>query len=379
MTQHDKTAAAAAGQDAGARVASGEAWAEFCDALKAAGQVIHSDKAPADAFNVAEGYRYLTRLLRAGLESGLEFGDPDFPVLRCPCHETIKMGADNPDNFYQSAPINPAHDYLISGTRGTVDYLGFGTVINRYATSGTMETTGYVDASELEIGDDGRIELVLSQRERPGNWLPMSAETNQVNVRQTFQDRVGERRAEITIRRLDAGDARPAPLTPDRLVKGLGAATRSVGMIATLFENWAESFLPHLNELPPADQAYCQAIGGDPNIYYFHSAWQLAEDEMLVIEAPDIPECQTWNFQLDNWWMESLDYRYHRIHVNKHSAHYEADGGVKIYVAHENPGHPNWVETAGHREGTMCFRWIRADRHPPVSCRVAKFSRGGDA
>ena len=36
-----------------------------------------------------------------------------------------------------------------------------------------------------------------------------------------------------------------------------------------------------MNELPPADQAYCQLIGGDPNIFYFHSAWKLAEDEVF--------------------------------------------------------------------------------------------------
>ena len=144
-----------------------------------------------------------------------------------------------------------------------------------------------------------------------------------------------------------------------------------------IFEDWAESFLPTLNELPPADQAYCQKIGGDPNIYYFHSAWKLEDDEVMVIEADEIPECQTWNFQLDNWWMESLDYRHHQIHVNKHTAHYEDHGGVRLVVAHTDPGVPNWIETAGHNVGTMCWRWIGASVHPPVSCRVIKQSELG--
>ena len=50
-----------------------------------------------------------------------------------------------------------------------------------------------------------------------------------------------------------------------------------------------------------------------------------APGEVLEIRAPRIPECQTWNFQLDNYWMESLYYRYHRITVNKHTARYEDD------------------------------------------------------
>ena len=89
------------------------------------------------------------------------------------------------------------------------------------------------------------------------------------------------------------------------------------------------------------------------------------------------PECFTWNFQLDNHWMESLDYRYHRITINKHTAQVRDDGSVQIVVAHEDPGVPNWIETAGHRHGTMCFRWIRAADHPQPQTRVVKLAELG--
>jgi hypothetical protein len=356
------------------KVIDGTAWEEFCDALKAAGKIVQSQKAPADAFNQAEGYRYLTRLLRGGLESFLEFRDPAFPQLRCGAHETIKLGADNPDNRYESCSINPQYDYRIYGSRGSVDYLGFGSVINKYATGGGMETTGYIDAREMTIEADGSFELLVSQRQHPGNWLAIGPQTNSINVRQTFQDRVNEKPAELKIERIGASDERPEPLSAEKLLRGLQGATMFVHGSAKMFEDWSESFLPTLNQLPPADQAYCQAIGGDPNIFYFHSAWELADDEVLLIEAPVIPACQTWNFQLNNWWMESLDYRHHTIHVNKHSAHYEADGSVKVYVAHTDPGKPNWIETAGHRIGTMCWRWIGAQEHPLLNVRVVKFA-----
>ncbi|MGI9283102.1 MAG: DUF1214 domain-containing protein [Endozoicomonas sp.] len=356
------------------KVIDGRVWEEFCDALKEAGKIIQSEKAPKDAFNQAEGYRYLTRLLRGGLESFLEHRDSAFPQLRCGCHETIKLGADNPDNRYESAPIDPRYDYRITGSRGTVDYLGFGTVINKYASGGTMETTGYLDARQMDIDENGTVELIISQKEHPGNWLPMGPETNSINVRQTFQDRVSEKPAELKIERIGVEQDRPDPLTADKLERSLQGAIAFVKGSTQLFENWSESFLPTNNRLPPADQAFCQAIGGDPNIFYFHSAWSLADDEVLVIEAPEIPECQTWNFQLDNWWMESLDYRHHTIHVNKHTAHYEPDGSVRVVVSHTNPGVPNWIETAGHNMGTMCWRWIGAEEHPELNTRVMKLS-----
>ena len=354
------------------KVIDGRAWEEFCDALKEAGKIIQSDKAPQDPFNQAEGYRYLSRLLRGGLESFLEFRDPAFPQLRCGAHETIKLGADNPDNRYESAPINPRYDYRIVGQRGTVDYLGISTIINKYASGGTMEVTGHIDARGMDIGADGTLEIIVSQTEQEGNWLPMGPDSNSITVRQTFQDRVGEKRADLKIERIGAGLERPEPLTAQRLERGLQGAVMFVKGSAQLFEGWAESFLPIKNTLPPADQAYCQAIGGDPNIFYFHSAWELAEDEVFVIEAPEIPDCQNWNFQLDNWWMESLDYRHHTIHVNKHTAHYESDGSVRVVVSHTDPGVPNWVETAGHRMGTMCWRWIGAREHPLLNTRVVK-------
>ncbi len=76
--------------------------------------------------------------------------------------------------------------------------------------------------------------------------------------------------------------------------------------------------------------------------------------------------------------MESLDYRYHNICINKHSAIYEADGKVRVVVSHEDPGLPNWIETADHHGGTMCWRWYRI--HPgsqaiQPSCRIVKIKR----
>ena len=142
------------------KVLDGTVWDDFCDALKEAGRIVRSEQAPQDAFNQAEGYRYLTRLLRGGLESNLEFSDPMFPELRCGAHETIKLGADNPDNRYESAPIRSQHEYRITGKRNTVNYLGISTTINKYGSGGTMEVTGHIDHREMEIAEDGTIGVV---------------------------------------------------------------------------------------------------------------------------------------------------------------------------------------------------------------------------
>jgi hypothetical protein len=353
------------------RVMTGRSWAEFCDTLKAAGQVIIAEGSPDDPLDRAEGFRYLSRLTRAALENFLEFADPLAPVLHRPVHETAKIGADNPDNYYQTAKISGAHEYRIRGQRNTIHYLDFGTQSAGVAGAGNSEQAGHLDARDLEMDADGRFEILLSCEEKPGNWLKMNPDTEQLIVRQTFLDRETEKPAELTIERI-GGDGKPTAITAESLDASLKQASGLVLACSSLFSGWAQGFRAnHCNELPKFDDSVSMGAGGDPNICYYHSYWALGPEDALVIEAMP-PECESWNFQLDNHWMESLDYRYYRIHVNKHTAHYEPDGSVRIVVAHEDPGLPNWIDTVGHAQGTMCFRWIRATEHPQPRTRVVK-------
>ena len=102
---------------------------------------------PTDPFTQAEGYRYLTRLVRASLENFVECSDPEAPVLvslangdrTCP----VKLGSDNPDNLYQSANLDSRNEYILEGTRGTVFYLGFCTQSGTYGGDGGLKTVMY--------------------------------------------------------------------------------------------------------------------------------------------------------------------------------------------------------------------------------------------
>ncbi|HTZ70827.1 MAG TPA: hypothetical protein VMB71_09280, partial [Acetobacteraceae bacterium] len=89
-------------------------WSDFCRRLEAAGHMAMSHPAaPKTPLDRAEGLRYLTRLLRLGLEMNLEHADPDFPVLYAASHATAKIGADNPDAIYQNATIDGRNTYRI--------------------------------------------------------------------------------------------------------------------------------------------------------------------------------------------------------------------------------------------------------------------------
>jgi hypothetical protein len=142
-----------------------------------------------------------------------------------------------------------------------------------------------------------------------------------------------------------------------------------VAGVSMMFAGWAKNFKKHTNQLPMMDPEKSNAAGGDPKITYYHSYWELRPDEALVIEVTP-PECEHWNFQLNNHWMESLDYRYFTIHINKYTARYREDGSVRVVVAQQDPGCDNWINTVGHTCGTMCWRWIKAKEHPQPQTRV---------
>jgi hypothetical protein len=346
-------------------------WDGYLDSLKAAGAQLFRATTPSDPLTGAEGIRHLSRLTRMGLLSAVEFSDPEFPVLARYVDEVSKFGCDNPDTIYQRAVLNPARRYRVTGKRNTVDYLSF--ITAKRDAQGYTHQVGHLDSTALKVDADGRFEILLGGEPTGGNWLPMDAETQSVNVRQTYLDRTRETPAELKVERLDDAGTPPV-LTLEKIKAQLAAAAGFTTYCASTFTNWTEGYLAHPNALPPADQDACLKAGGDPNIYFYRSFWTLAPDEALVVRIARIPSCDTWNLQVDNYWQESMDYRHHKSHVNKHTAQADADGGVTVVIAHQDPGHRNWLDTAGHRLGHFAMRWIRAAEHVDPTTRVVKFS-----
>lgn len=354
------------------RVRTGAAWRDFCRKLEEIGQVVTNYRLADEPIDQAEGYRYLSRLTRIALDMHLENADPDFPGFYAASHPTAKIGADNPDNIYMNATISGRRRYRISGNRGSVPILSFGTKANRYAIDGTMASTGELDSADMIFEPDGSFEIIASQEKANGNWLPLEDDSSMLLVRQTFLDREQETPATITVEAIDALTVTPAPLTAEKLEQGLARAAAFVEGTARTFLRWTDMLQgEQLNKLETTDQTMFYKAGGDPTIFYLHGYWKLAADEALVIETP-VPECTFWNFQCDNIWFESLDYRHHKVHVNKHSATMNPDGSVTIVVAARDPGYGNWIDTAGHAHGTMLLRWTNAAEHPVPRTKVVK-------
>jgi hypothetical protein len=350
---------------------SGQVWDVFCDRLKAAGGLVRAEGNPQDEMTQALGYRYLTRILRAGLERAVDYADPQYPAFYRLADDTKKILNDNPDNYYENCTIDPRFDYRITGQRGTVRWFSIGVKAGA-GNVDSMASTGEIDSSQMTFEKEGRFEILMSKAKKPGNWLPMTEASSNLVVRQTFGIRKEERRAEFEIECLNP-DRPNNNLVPAELGDRLGQTMTFVENTVGLAQLWTRQYRETtLNKLPSHHQPTLLAAGGDPTIHYYQSHWALAPEEALAITIEGMPDCQTWNLQLSNFWMESLEHRFFDISVNKFTARYEEEGTIKILIAHRDPGpsHPNWLNTLGHAEGGMLGRIVGAEGGWPAAWRT---------
>ena len=155
--------------------------------------------------------------------------------------------------------------------------------------------------------------------------------------------------------------ARPPPRsTPEELYLSLVHAGFYVKGVAEIGARWAARQAQWPNQFTDEAEDDLTDKFKDPQIKWHQAYFDLDEDEALVVEVMP-PDCEYWMIALHNHWMETLDYVHHQATLNCHSAELEADGSARFVVAQRDPGVANWLDTAGHRHGTVGVRWVGPD------------------
>lgn len=365
------------------RTRTGEAWVDFCRVLEGAGTLVLRESR--DDLERAEGFRYLTRLLRSSLERFVENREPYRPrVLEPPWRVSIAI--QSPDQDHPLIEVDGRHEYRITGTRGTVGYASFlalasdlpddvgavpavhpaETDLARFDPT-AYRPTGFLSVHDLAVDADGRFEIRCSTREQPGNWLRFEADTSFVMIRQTFLDRSTEVPMTLAVERLEPEPVRP--VRPDEVARNLALAAQNVVGTAHRFVGWAHHLAAQPNQLTRIDAEYRDA-GGSPDHLMYFGAWELAPDEALVITAR-LPGHDFWNFQACSWWAENFDnYEDGAGYVTKRTATAEADGTIVLVLASQPVPVANWVDVFGHARGTMNLRIVHPDGEAHVETRL---------
>jgi hypothetical protein len=342
-----------------------DTWRSFTAALTDAVEALDIPGIELDDLDRAEGLRYLARLVENAVSAQLGSATPRHPAFRLLSNG---FGMDNPDNHYLGSPVDARYRYRISGSRGHLSYLSFAAQNQNFArTDAITGGAGQLQGDELELDDGGRFTIIASRDEQPGSWLRLADDSAMVLVRQTRADPEVEHWVDVDIECLDHHDP-PPPLDPARVPDRLAMVALYAGGAAAWFADWVRPWTERPNTFAFADPEEQHRLGGDPNIIAQSAYWHLAPEEALLVEVTP-PACAYWNIQLANVWAECLDVR-RPVWRNNTNAVVDDDGVVRLVIAHRDPGHPNWLDTAGHRHGTAHVRYVLADSHPPVQTRV---------
>ena len=348
-------------QGSDADLLDGSAWREFAERIAGLGERVQA----AGSMDRADGYRHAAILIRNGLDMALEDFDPDRPHIHW-WTRRFKLGWDCPDALYGISALRGGATYRLSGSRGTVRFLGF-----QVMDSG--RTVGNTHDGELEVGASGDFELVLSPNEHSGNWMPLRSKADSLLIRQFSYDWKNEQMANLWIERIDDGaraarpEGHPAP----------GVMARRLDAVARHVEDCVDVWLAvyqgiqkrFLNTFPETNFGGA-AVGAQPHQWAGCGAFRLGDDEGLLVEVIP-PRARYWSIHLGNMWCETFDLN-RQTSLNGHQAALDRDGGFRAVIAHRDPGVPNWLDTTGRSEGSMVCRWNTADHFPVPQCRVVK-------
>ena len=354
---------------------AGGAFHALLDVLRDADATfLAGPRAVADAVSIAEGYRHLTHLLGYALDLYLE-SDAEHPRFTPLASPTRKILGDNVDSRYFFTAINGARAYRIRGRRGNDVYLSFCIYGGKPDGEWSDRVVANVSQRDITFGADGSFELTLSPDAPPPgamNWVKLDNDAVCVISREYYTDIDAAQPAYFSIEPVQT-TVPPAPLTDDLLAARLRAVTTFIRETI----NFAPiPPLPMVNQLlPPMPWSPTVRGWGTPDNIYALGAFELEPDQAIVI-AGRSPRCTYWGVQLWNRYMQSLDYRYHRVSINHAQAVLEPDGSWRVIIAYRDPGVPNWLDTAGHREGLFFCRWLQAEEFPePPTCTVVPLGR----
>lgn len=350
------------------------AFGELVGALAELERRLEPPDEPLDLPTVLEGYKWAFSVLAAGLDAYV-WADTDRPRFVDIVGPYRKWGGDNADAYYQYAPIDPRRTYRVRGRRGDAVYLSLTVYGGPDDGHYSERIVGSLNDRQLTMAPDGRFELVLSP-EPPADgsaaWIRLAPDAVCAITRDYLVDPVNGRRAEWHI------EAQGAPATRIETDEDLARRFRAA---ATWLRDQAAIVPVPLGQPNTVDEPYpvpTTTFGwaaGDAA--YAMGSYQLEDGEALVVEGRS-PPCAFWNVCLWNRFLHTYDYAYERVTLNGGQVVSEPDGSWRLVVAPTDPGHPNWISTAGHHAGRLWFRWFLPEHTPErPTTRVVRPAQGG--
>ncbi|MDH3707408.1 MAG: DUF1214 domain-containing protein [Acidimicrobiia bacterium] len=338
-----------------------EAWEAFADQLKQVGRDA-LDSCPNDAERV-DGLRFVLRQLAYREEQFLEFPGDQRPEFFLPESPTRKVFADCPDTIYRQFNVAPGHVYRVTGTRGASPYISF----TAYRAGVHDRVVADLHDGQLAVDDDGTFALTVGGPDTGTNWLDLGEDAAFVIIREYTHDRTHGVKATFAVEQLSPETGhRPAP-DAERLSSVLDLLGLGLGWVNQASVRLSEELRLRPNVMNEAGADLVSEMAGTPHNHYQLCYVALEPGQALELEL-DPPACRYWSVHLNNWWLESPEFRDGQsVCINDAHARREPDGRVRILVGPDDPGTGNWLDTKGRTETILLARYLLPeDELPPI-------------
>jgi hypothetical protein len=361
-------------------------WNELIDGLRSLPDRMLA-KLPEPMRNDPQVRQEIGRLILESLaSSSLDAigGDGDHPTFLPQINQTLNIGQPNADTVYRTARINAGGTYRLRGQRGSLRIASIGQVGPTPGEPGATAQIGptrvYDDINALHADAKGNFDVLLSAN-RPegykGDWWQLSPTANKLLLRMVSSDWNHERPLTISIERVDTPveKSRPAAADLEQRLRRLPGAT---AFMALLFVDHVETLRQqgYVNKLKVFDTSQ---IGGLTGQFYYEGAYDLHDDEALIVESTVPAACLYRSLILTNEIYETTDWYNNNSSLNDSQAGADKDGMLRIVVAAKDPGVPNWLDTAGYPKGVIQGRWTGCKTQPIPTVKKVTIARLRDA
>jgi hypothetical protein len=351
-------------------------WEEFVDQLKPLGARLMRrlpERLREDPQVVQESYR----LLLAGLARGLSdavVGDRRHPMFVPEISLAQNVFQPNSDTIYKSVMIDGAGVYRLKGERGDTRMLILAQLGPDTLRTGKLGAAlKQYDFDTLTFDDQGRFDVIISGT-RPdghrGDWWELDPRAEKFMVR-TVGCRWGdEREPRYGIDRLDVAPTKGRHSAAELSFR-LSEIPTIAGHCACTFPDHVEKLRQegYINRLKVFDVS--QMVGLNRQ-HYYEGAYQLEEDEALIVEAKVPDKVKYWSLILTNDIYETTDWSNNQSSLNDAQAHIDRDGWFRAVVSARDPGLPNWLDTSGYPSGAIQGRWFDASSAPTPEVKKLK-------
>jgi hypothetical protein len=316
------------------------------------------------AADVAEATRAVMHILQGGLALQFE-RTPERPAFRRIVTPTRKFTGDNADAIYYDAPVSGQYAYRVRGKLAGAVYVSI--TIEAGVEDGGLRgrTAGVINDTQFDIGASGEFELWIGGPERARNWLPLPPDAYGLTTRHYFEEKhcVAADASRVVPLQIEVVGGSPPPAPPNdasiaagiRRVMGF-VRDRSLGM-PPMAQREQPAFVSRVpNQFPKP------AKPGDMGLAAFDAAYSMAPyvigpDQALVIRAR-WPKCRAGNVDLWTRHQMTYDYANRSVSLNRAQTALEPDGGIRVVIAHQDPGVPNWLDTEGRPFGLVFWRYM---------------------